>query len=499
MAHALACALALVLGIPLAHSLATMPDLISVSPPERTSQHVFAGAPCTPSSSELSELHLRGPAKDAEVADVKFFLFRSGTVDFQEKYVNCMARYAHAPTELDKYVHPALVEHMSDGPLLRDLSNHASRVMRMEDANLIVLGEPLLSSYFATLLGPPHVHPCGRHQDMHKDVQEYFTEIKRAGIGKRHRVLAIATDWSWRVAFGSTLGDWAIDIGITLAAVDHLIPDRRGGVRNSVVIPYRAHYLADKASRSAAYGPMLKRSARSWKTSLGRSVSFTFHGRMERDNEGAKRALIRNLTEGMLDVSVHDFTKNEHSDGEVLDAVQATAETMLKSAFCLIPAGDSPSTRRLFDALAAGCVPIIFQDLDHISDNLPFRRTIDWSKIALFAGSLDCLEKNMEASKLWLQSLLLPENMEAVREMRRLGREAYRQYMGYQQPVNVSTALLREFNRDGSLALPGVYFEEEDVDDGPAGRPWGMQEMFEDVMHAVMRHWRRWRYAIFGA
>ena len=55
---------------------------------------------------------------------------------------------------------------------------------------------------------------------------------------------------------------------------------------------------------------------------------------------------------------------------------------MLRSRFCLAPLGDEPSPgRRLFDAIAAGCVPILVGDL-HDRSALPFSAHLDYSRFS---------------------------------------------------------------------------------------------------------------------
>ena len=39
----------------------------------------------------------------------------------------------------------------------------------------------------------------------------------------------------------------------------------------------------------------------------------------------------------------------------------ATTEAMLNASLCFSPAGDMMTTRRLFDTLAAGCVPVLLK------------------------------------------------------------------------------------------------------------------------------------------
>ncbi|KAI3807922.1 hypothetical protein L1987_23860 [Smallanthus sonchifolius] len=60
----------------------------------------------------------------------------------------------------------------------------------------------------------------------------------------------------------------------------------------------------------------------------------------------------------------------------------------VKSVFCLSPAGDTPSSARLFDAIVSGCIPVIVSD----ELELPFEGILDYHKIALFVSSSDAVQ-----------------------------------------------------------------------------------------------------------
>lgn len=57
----------------------------------------------------------------------------------------------------------------------------------------------------------------------------------------------------------------------------------------------------------------------------------------------------------------------------------STASAMASHDFCLVPRGDTPGTSRLFDAIAAGCIPIV------VSDNipLPFAETVPYQDLII--------------------------------------------------------------------------------------------------------------------
>ena len=61
---------------------------------------------------------------------------------------------------------------------------------------------------------------------------------------------------------------------------------------------------------------------------------------------------------------------------------------MRTSEFCLHPAGDTPTSCRLFDAIISLCIPVI------VSDNieLPFEGILDYSNFSVFVSTSDALQ-----------------------------------------------------------------------------------------------------------
>lgn len=109
-----------------------------------------------------------------------------------------------------------------------------------------------------------------------------------------------------------------------------------------------------------------------------RSITFFFvgcarHGRHE-------RATVRALSD--LD-SAHIQVPGSCDNFTV--GPEEYAALIKDSKFCMVPRGDSYTTRRLFDAVAAGCIPII-QD-GGIRRSLPFAWKLDYSQFALFVTS----------------------------------------------------------------------------------------------------------------
>ncbi|XP_047340116.1 probable arabinosyltransferase ARAD1 [Impatiens glandulifera] len=72
------------------------------------------------------------------------------------------------------------------------------------------------------------------------------------------------------------------------------------------------------------------------------------------------------------------------------DGVNKASEGMRGSKFCLNIAGDTPSSNRLFDAIASHCVPVIISD----EIELPYEDVIDYTTFCLFVRSSDAVMPN---------------------------------------------------------------------------------------------------------
>ncbi|OMP08155.1 Exostosin-like protein [Corchorus olitorius] len=71
------------------------------------------------------------------------------------------------------------------------------------------------------------------------------------------------------------------------------------------------------------------------------------------------------------------------------DGVNKASQGMHSSKFCLNIAGDTPSSNRLFDAIASHCVPVIISD----SIELPYEDVLDYSQFCVFVRTSDAIKK----------------------------------------------------------------------------------------------------------
>ncbi|XP_057776948.1 probable arabinosyltransferase ARAD1 [Salvia miltiorrhiza] len=104
-----------------------------------------------------------------------------------------------------------------------------------------------------------------------------------------------------------------------------------------------------------------------------RKTLIFFRGRTHRKDEGIIRAQLHKALNGTKDVIYEEAHASE-------EGFKASAEHMRSSKFCLHPAGDTPSSCRLFDAIVSHCVPVIVSD----RIELPFESEIDYKEFSIF-------------------------------------------------------------------------------------------------------------------
>lgn len=112
-----------------------------------------------------------------------------------------------------------------------------------------------------------------------------------------------------------------------------------------------------------------------------RTTLLFFRGRTIRKDEGIVRAKLAKILKGYQDVH---YERSVASDA----TIKASSEGMRTSKFCLHPAGDTPSSCRLFDAIVSHCVPVIVSD----KIELPYEDEIDYAEFSLFFSVKEALQ-----------------------------------------------------------------------------------------------------------
>ncbi|CAI9087037.1 OLC1v1021001C1 [Oldenlandia corymbosa var. corymbosa] len=131
-----------------------------------------------------------------------------------------------------------------------------------------------------------------------------------------------------------------------------------------------------------------------------RTTLLFFRGRLKRNAGGKIRSKLVTELSGAEGVIVEEGTAGEAGKS-------AAQNGMRKSLFCLSPAGDTPSSARLFDAIVSGCIPVIVSD----ELELPFEGILDYRKIALFVSSSDALQPG------WLINFLQSISRSQIRQL----------------------------------------------------------------------------------
>ncbi|KAK9675408.1 hypothetical protein RND81_11G005800 [Saponaria officinalis] len=139
-------------------------------------------------------------------------------------------------------------------------------------------------------------------------------------------------------------------------------------LRKDVVAPYV--HVVDSYTDDDALDPF-----------KSRSTLLFFRGRTVRKDEGIVRAKLAKVLDGYKDVHYEESIASEES-------IKMSTQGMRASKFCLHPAGDTPSSCRLFDAIVSHCVPVIVSD----QIELPFEDELDYSEFSLFFSTEDALK-----------------------------------------------------------------------------------------------------------
>ncbi|MCO5604994.1 hypothetical protein L7F22_059169 [Adiantum nelumboides] len=111
-----------------------------------------------------------------------------------------------------------------------------------------------------------------------------------------------------------------------------------------------------------------------------RTTLLFFRGQTRRKDEGKVRLKLVNLLQNRPRV-VYEESTAKHG------GVELSMEGMRLSRFCLHPAGDTPSSCRLFDAIVSHCVPVIVSD----KIELPFEDELNYQEFCLFFSTEEAL------------------------------------------------------------------------------------------------------------
>ena len=321
-----------------------------------------------------------------------FYLDESAGLSFAE-VESCLKRtFQLTFPGLDSYDNmiPNHAEHLADLMVLWQLRSHPWRTNDSSAAIVHVTGVLPFASFLASTRVPDCM-ALGSHTDRMRSaaetLQRKLTSLQ--GHPQTRRIYVIVnTDWECTDTLGKPMLDFlSSNLGrehVYYATSDMGFASKncRGHniAGNSIIIPYVATHVIDQAAQNPD----------NLCNASTRTISFYFAGDLIRTDQGHYRKDVLNAM------------ASQGSDAQVLhrrfrsvtDYHQMALEyrdNLLRSRYCLVPAGDTPTSRRLFDALAAGCIPVYLGSPKLLADevpgvgesNLPFPRTLEWSSFVI--------------------------------------------------------------------------------------------------------------------
>ncbi|KAK6936535.1 Exostosin, GT47 domain [Dillenia turbinata] len=148
-----------------------------------------------------------------------------------------------------------------------------------------------------------------------------------------------------------------------------------------------------------------------------RKTLLFFRGRLKRNAGGKIRAKLVTELGGAKEVIIEEGTAGEGGK-------EAAQRGMRRSLFCLTPAGDTPSSARLFDAIVSGCIPVVVSD----ELELPFEGILDYRKMVLFVSTSDAVQPG------WLLNFLRGVTPAQIKELQ-LNLAKYSRHFLYSHPA----------------------------------------------------------------
>eukprot|EP00249_Psilotum_nudum_P004983 c18474_g1_i1 orf=162-1577(-) len=114
-----------------------------------------------------------------------------------------------------------------------------------------------------------------------------------------------------------------------------------------------------------------------------REILLYFKGAKHRHRMGLIREKLWAVLENEPDVLLEEGFPNKSGQNQALKGMRS-------SEFCLHPAGDTPTSCRLFDAVASLCIPVIVSD----TIELPFEGMIDYTEFSVIVSANEALQPN---------------------------------------------------------------------------------------------------------
>lgn len=169
-----------------------------------------------------------------------------------------------------------------------------------------------------------------------------------------------------------------------------------------------------------------------------RTTLLFFRGQTRRKDAGKVRMKLASLLQN------HSMVVYEESMAKN-GGVEVSTEGMRLSRFCLHPAGDTPSSCRLFDAIVSHCIPVIVSD----KIELPFEDELNYQEFCLFFSTEEAVRPGYMLSV--LENFPRRQWMKMWRKLRLVSH-----HFEYQYPVKKDDAVSMIW-KQARRKLPSVH------------------------------------------
>ena len=147
-----------------------------------------------------------------------------------------------------------------------------------------------------------------------------------------------------------------------------------------ITVPYTGSSILSKPENSIRAGI----------PEIPREIPFYFSGSSRDRPDRLNLRIVNDILPGSrIQVSDNWFTWSE--------TPEQFAESIHNSKFCFIPRGDTLSSRRLFDAISAGCIPVL-TTVQTEGGMVPFADELDYNEFCILVDEATFLDKGLITS-----------------------------------------------------------------------------------------------------
>jgi len=148
-----------------------------------------------------------------------------------------------------------------------------------------------------------------------------------------------------------------------------------------------------------------------------------------------RRTKLRAVLSNIDGVYISNTSKNNGKNPKDTEILNEYHQVMSNSIFCLVPEGDTPSSRRLFDAMVAGCIPVFIS----WGYDKPFENIIDYKSFSVHFNAKQWLEGGAQGQIDFLYNMS-DEKIKKLRE----NMAKYVEYINWREGTSVIEGIVDE-------------------------------------------------------